>query len=148
MYVNFLQNMLRICFCKHTVGLTSLRLRDGHHSFRIVVFFFAVDGVHLFAKCWRSVNRISYFVIIQCELEGRLVERIPHTPTLTFEFDLSKFDHLVSCDQGSDWRSLVTIGLLELAQDVVHKHICLYLYIYLHTDAGENITAHHLRWGR
>ena len=25
--------------------------------------------------------------------------------------------------------------------EVVHKHI------YLHTDAGENITSHHLRWG-
>jgi len=29
---------------------------------------------------------------------------------MTFDLDLSKFNHLVPCGQGCDWRSLVTVG--------------------------------------
>ena len=75
------------------------------------------------------------------------VEPIPLSPTLTFDFYLPKFNHLVPCGQGYDWRSLMTIGL-ELAPGTCSQtYLCIYLYIYVHTDAGENITSHHLRWG-
>ena len=95
-------------------------------------------------------SRLKYFSVdlhlpLKCstKLEGRSVERIP-PPTLTIAIDFRKFNSLVPYGQGYDWRSLVTVGL-ELAQEVVHKHT--YLYIYLHTDAGEYITSNHLRRG-
>jgi len=34
------------------------------------------------------------------ELEGRLVERIPPPPTLTFDLELTKFNHLVPVTKG------------------------------------------------
>jgi len=37
------------------------------------------------------------------KLEGRSVERIPFPPTLTFDLDLPKFNHLVPRGQGYDW---------------------------------------------
>jgi len=36
------------------------------------------------------------------EPEGRTVERIPPPPTLTFDLDPPKFNHLVPCGQGHD----------------------------------------------
>jgi len=42
------------------------------------------------------------------------VDSIPPPPTLAFDTDSPKFNHLVSCGQGYDLPSLVTIGL-ELA---------------------------------
>jgi len=54
-------------------------------------------------------------------LEGRSVERISPPSTLTFNLDVPKFNHLVSCGQCYDRRSLVTIWL-ELAPCSAESH--------------------------
>jgi len=80
------------------------------------------------------------------------VERIPPPPILTF--DLPICNHLVPCSHGYDWPSSVTIGLEMVpgscSQTYLYIHTYIYkptyLPIYISTDAGENITSHHLWW--
>jgi len=59
---------------------------------------------------------------IEIRIYGKLVRtrrafNRAHTspPTLTFDLDLLKFNHLAPCGQGYDRRSLVTIGLELMA---------------------------------
>jgi len=56
------------------------------------------------------VNCRHYFIKLVVT-RRRSIERIPPPLTLTFHFDVPKFNHLVPCGQGYDWWSLVTIGL-------------------------------------
>jgi len=64
------------------------------------------------------------------QLKERSVGRIPPLPSLTFDPDLSKFNHLVPCGQGYDSRSLVTIGLELAPGSCSQTYIFIYLYIY------------------
>jgi len=61
-------------------------------------------------------------------------------PSLTSDLDLLEFNHLVPCGQGYDWPSLLTFGL-ELVPGSCSQ---TYTHIPSCTDAGENITSHHL----
>jgi len=58
-----------------------------------------------FANKWHRfvtvVSKIRTHCECSVELEVRSVERIPSPPTLTFDLDLPKFNHLVPCDQGN-----------------------------------------------
>jgi len=68
------------------------------------------------------------------ELEG--LSRA-HTSPPTLTFDLPKFNHLVPCGQGCDWRSSVTVRL-ELAPGScshTHTHTQTHTHIYVPTQA-------------
>jgi len=68
-------------------------------------------------------------------------------PTLTFDLDLPKFNHLVPCGQGNDCLSLVTIGLELAPGSCSQTYLYTDLYTYMSTDVDENITSHHLWLG-
>jgi len=43
---------------------------------------------------------------------------------------------------------LILITLLHNPYESSGHFVCATRYIYLHTDAGDNITSHRRRWGR
>ena len=102
------------------------RLQEVRRRYQLMINYSRVCKIPLRCKFCPSVGRQNselsrrvclnthaYFI---STLEGRSVERIPPPPTLTFDLNLPKFNHLVPCGQGYDWPSLVTIGL-ELAPE-------------------------------
>ena len=112
-------------------------------------FFVPVTSTNVWLKCQQNIIFITMLkcrkaIAFHLQQEWRSVEHIPPPPT--FIFDIPKFNHLVPCGQGYDWQSLVTIGL-ELAPGSCSQ---AYLYIPIHipTYYYENISSHHLQWGR
>ena len=119
---------------------------------RFLILFFpyfsflgrAIDWAGHLVSFWAHVN-LPYRIVSYAQVVTTRTRKAfsrAHTSPLTLTFDLPKFNHLVPCGQGYDWRSLVTTGL-----DARKLLTNIYLNIYLHTNASENITSHHLRWG-
>ena len=107
-YDNYVHNEFMFCHIKHDAWVTSQTFFPS----QLLSFNLQTNLIHS--------SQFSQ------QPEGRSVERIPPPPILTFHLNLPKFNHLVPCGHGYDWRSLMTIGL-ELAPRSCSQ---TYLYIY------------------